>query len=216
MSLKNNFIAPQATKKSKKLVKHKDVRIDNYYWLNDKENPEVIDYLNAENSYTKQVMQHTEAFQKDLFEEMKGRIKEDDTSVPYKFNGYWYITRFEKGQDYPIYSRKKESLDAPEEILFNCNDMAKGFTFFNLGSISISPDNTMASFSIDTVGRRQYTIQIKNLVTGEIYSDKILNTTSSSTWANDNKTLFYCVKDEVTLRSNKIFKHKLHSGTRRF
>ncbi len=216
MSLKNNFIAPQATKKSKKLVKHKDVRIDNYYWINDKENPEVIDYLNAENSYTKQVMQHTEAFQKDLFEEMKGRIKEDDTSVPYKFNGYWYITRFEKGQDYPIYSRKKESLDASEEILFNCNDMAKGFTFFNLGSISISPDNTMASFSIDTVGRRQYTIQIKNLVTGEIYSDKILNTTSSSTWANDNKTLFYCVKDEVTLRSNKIFKHKLHSGKEDF
>ena len=212
MSLKNTFIAPKATKKSKKLVKHKDVRIDNYYWLNDKENPEVIDYLNAENGYTKQVMQHTEAFQKDLFEEMKSRIKEDDTSVPYKYNGYWYVTRYEKGQDYPIYSRKKESLDASEEILFNCNDMAKGFTFFNLGSISISPDNTMASFSTDTVGRRQYTIQIKNLVTGEIYSDKILNTTSSSTWANDNKTLFYCVKDEVTLRSNKIFKHKLHSG----
>lgn len=212
MSLNNTIIAPRATKKAKKLVKHKDVRIDNYYWLNDKENPEVIDYLNAENGYTKQVMLHTEAFQNDLFEEMKGRIKEDDTSVPYKYNGYWYVTRYEKGQDYPIYSRKKESLDAPEEIIFNCNDMAKGFAFFNLGSISISPDNTMASFSTDTVGRRQYTIQIKNLVTGEIYSDKILNTTSSSTWANDNKTLFYCVKDEVTLRSNKIFKHKLHSG----
>lgn len=212
MSLKNTFIAPQAIKKPKKLVKHKDVRIDNYYWLNDKENPEVIDYLNAENEYTKQIMQPTEGFQKELFEEMKSRIKEDDTSVPYKFNGYWYITKYEKGQDYPIYSRKKETLEAPEEILFNCNDMAKGLAFFNLGSISISPDNTMASFSTDTIGRRQYTIQIKNLVTGEIYSDKILNTTSSSTWANDNKTLFYCVKDEVTLRSNKIFKHKLRSG----
>ncbi|MEN3324163.1 S9 family peptidase [Mariniflexile soesokkakense] len=212
MSLKTILQVPQAIKKPKKLIKHKDVRVDNYYWLNDRENPEVIDYLRAENAYTKQVMEHTEAFQKDLFEEMKGRIKEDDTSVPYKLNGYWYITRYEKGQDYPIYSRKKESLDAPEEILFDCNEMAKGFVFFNLGSISISPDNNMASFSTDTVGRRQYTIQIKNLVTGEIYSDKILNTTSSSTWANDNTTLFYCIKDEVTLRSHKIFKHKLHSA----
>lgn len=214
MSLKNTFIAPIATKKPKKLIKHKDVRVDNYYWLNDKENPEVIDYLNAENSYTKQVMKHTEVFQKDLFEEMKGRIKEDDASVPYKLNGYWYITRFEKGHDYPIYSRKKESLNAPEEVLFDCNEMAKGFTYFNLGSISISPDNSMASFSTDTVGRRQYNIEIKNLVTGEIYSDKILNTTSSSTWSNDNKTLFYCKKDEVTLRSHKIFKHKLHTDTK--
>ena len=202
---------PIAAKKPKKLVKHKDVRIDNYYWLNDRENPEVLDYLKAENDYTKQVMLHTEDFQKALFEEMKGRIKEDDTSVPYKLNGYWYITRFEKGQDYPVYTRKKETLDAPEEILFDCNQMAKGFAFFNLGSMSISPDNTMASFSVDTVGRRQYTIQIKNLVTGEIYADKIENTTSSSTWANDNRTLFYCMKDAVTLRSEKIFKHKLHT-----
>jgi oligopeptidase B len=205
---------PVAIKKPKKLTKHNDVRIDNYYWLNDKENPEVIDYLKAENAYTKQVMQHSGAFQKDLFEEMKGRIKEDDTSVPYKLNGYWYITRFQKGQDYPIYSRKKETLDAPEEILFECNDMAKGLAYFNLGSIAISPDNKLVSYSIDTVGRRQYTIQIKNLFTGEIYSDKIINTTGSSTWANDNKTLFYSVNDEVTLRSHKIFKHKLHLGDR--
>lgn len=212
MSLKKTIQIPQVSKKPKKLRKHKDVRIDNYYWLNDKENPEVIDYLNAENAYTKQIMQHTEGFQKELFEEMKGRIKEDDSSVPYKLNGYWYITRFEKGQDYPIYSRKKDTLETPEEILFDCNIMAKGHAYFNLGSMAISPDNTLVSFAIDTVGRRQYSIQIKNLVTGEIYSDIILNTTSSSTWANDNKTLFYCIKDEVTLRSHKIFKHYLHSG----
>ncbi|WP_445733624.1 S9 family peptidase [Mariniflexile sp.] len=211
--MKNSIQAPRAAIKPKKLIKHKDLRIDNYYWLNDKENPEVIDYLNAENAYTKQLIQHTEAFQKDLFEEMKGRIKEDDASVPYKFNGYWYITRFEKGQDYPVYTRKKESLEAPEEVLFDCNDMAEGLVFFNLGSMSISPDNTLASFSTDTVGRRQYTIQIKNLVTGEVLSDKIPNTTSSSTWANDNKTLFYCMKDALTLRSHKIFKHKLHTET---
>ena len=213
MSLKTTLQIPLAAKKPKKLVKHKDVRIDNYYWMNDKKNPEVIAYLNAENDYTKQVMQHTEAFQKELFEEMKGRIKEDDTSVPYKLNGYWYITRYEIGQDYPIYTRKKETLDAPEEILFDCNEMSKGFAFFNLGSMAISPDNTMASFSTDTVGRRQYTIQIKNLVTGEIYPDKIVNTTSSSTWANDNKTLFYCIKEEGTLRSFKIFKHILNSDS---
>ncbi|WP_308993571.1 S9 family peptidase [Mariniflexile litorale] len=211
MSLPEIIQTPQASKQPKELKIHDDVRIDNYYWLNDRENPEVINYLNAENTYTKEVMKHTEAFQKDLFEEMKGRIKEDDASVPYKLNGYWYITRYEKGQDYPIYLRKKESLEAPDEILFDCNEMAKGFAFFNLGSISISPDNKLVSFSTDIVGRRQYTIQIKNLVTGEIYSDKILNSTSSSTWANDNKTLFYCRKNEVTLRSDKVFKHKLNT-----
>lgn len=202
---------PKAKKIAKNLTMHGDVRVDNYYWLNDRENPEVLDYLNAENAYTKEVMQHTEAFQKDLFEEMKARIKEDDASVPYKLNGYWYITRYEKGEDYPVYLRKKESLDAPEEILFNCNEMAKGLTYFNLGSMSVSPDNSLVSFSIDTVGRRQYSIQIKNLVTGDIYPDKIVNATGSSTWANDNKTLFYSMKDEVTLRSHKIFKHKLHT-----
>lgn len=202
---------PKAIKIPKELKTHNDVRIDNYYWLNDKENPEVIAYLNAENAYTKSVMQHTERFQKDLFEEMKARIKKDDTSVPYKLNGYWYITRYEKGNDYPIYVRKKESLNSPEEILFNCNQMAKNLAYFNLGSIAISPDNKMAAFTTDTVSRRQYTIQIKNLETGEIYSDKIINTTGSVTWANDNQTLFYAMKDEVTLRSYKIFKHKLHT-----
>ncbi|OEK08696.1 oligopeptidase B [Flavivirga aquatica] len=204
---------PVVNKIYKKLSIHDDDRIDNYYWLNDRENPDVIDYLNAENDYTKGVMQHTEAFQKNLFEEMKGRIKEEDNTVPYKLNGYWYITRYEKGSDYPVYVRKKESLEAPEEVMFDCNEMAKEHSYFNLGGIAISPDNTLAVFSTDTVGRRQYTIQVKNLITGEIYSDKILNTTGSATWANDNKTMFYSMKDEVTLRSHKIFKHKLHSDT---
>ncbi|WP_341214535.1 S9 family peptidase [uncultured Wocania sp.] len=212
--MKSDIKAPKAKKIPKSLQIHNDTRIDNYYWLNDKENPEVIDYLNAENAYTKHVMQHTEEFQKDLFEEMKGRIKEDDTSVPYKLNGYWYITRFEKGNDYPIYSRKKENLEATEEILFDCNKMAKDLAYFNLGSIAISPDNKLAAFSTDTISRRQYNIQIKNLETGKIYADKILNTTGSVTWANDNKTLFYAIKDEVTLRSHKIFMHKLHTDTK--
>ena len=209
--MKNTNFPPKAKKVPKKLVAHKDVRIDNYYWLNNREDQEVLDYLNAENSYTKQKMKHTEGFQKELFEEMKARIKEDDQSVPYKLNGYWYFTRFEKGKDYPIYTRKKESLEAPEELLFDCNVMAKEHAYFNLGSISISPDNTLAAFTTDVVSRRQYTIQIKNLVTGEIYSEKILNSTGSVTWANDNETVFYSRKDELTLRSYKIFRHKLHT-----
>lgn len=209
--MKKIIKAPVAKKIPKVLSKHNDTRIDNYYWLNDRENPEVIDYLNAENEYTKQMMEHTEDFQKHLFEEMKSRIKEDDTSVPYKLNGYWYLTRYEKGKDYPIYVRKKGSLEAPEELLFDCNDMANGHAYFNMGGIAISPDNTMAAFSVDTVSRRQYTIQVKNLITGEVYPDKILNTTGSIVWANDNQTLFYAMKDEVTLRSHKIFKHQLGS-----
>ena len=204
---------PIAKKVSKKLEMHNDTREDNYFWMNDREDDAVINHLNAENSYAKSVLKHTEDFQKSLFEEMKGRIKEDDESVPYKLNGYWYITKYEKGKDYPIYLRKKETLGAVDEILFDCNEMAKGYSYFKLAGISISPDNTMASFSIDTVSRRQYTLQIKNLMTGEIFSDKIENTTGSSTWANDNKTLFYSKKDEVTLRSDKIYKHKLYTDS---
>ena len=212
-SLNTSIKFPIAKKEPHELIIHNDKRIDNYYWLNDKENDHVIDYLNSENAYTKKMLQHTEGFQKQLFEEMKGRIKEDDTSVPYKLNGYWYLTKYETGKDYPIYLRKKETLDAEEEILFDCNQLAKEHAYFNLGGISISPDNTLAAFSIDTVSRRQYTLQIKNLITGEIYSDKILNTTGSATWANDNNTLFYAMKDPVTLRSNRILKHKLNTDS---
>ena len=191
------------------LEKHGHIRTDNYYWLNQRENPEVIDYLNQENDYYNQSTAHTKDFQKDLFEEMKARIKEDDESVPYFYNGYFYITRFEKGKDYPIHSRKKGSLEAKEEILFDCNEMAKGHTYFNLSGLSISEDNTMCAFGIDMVSRRQYTIQIKNLVSGEMLDVKIENTTGGATWASDNKTLFYSRKDEVTLRADKIYKHKI-------
>lgn len=194
------------------LEKHGHVRIDNYYWLNDRDNPEVIDYLNKENDFYNQSTAHTKDFQKDLFEEMKARIKEDDESVPYFYNGYFYITRFEKGKDYPIHSRKKETLEANEEIMFDCNEMAKDFTYFNLNGISISEDNKWVSFGSDTVSRRQYTIQIKNLETNEILPLKIENTTGGATWAADNKTIFYSRKDEVTLRPDRIFKHKLGSN----
>lgn len=205
--------APIAPIKPKSLEKHGDIRIDNYFWLNDRENPEVIDYLNAENDYYNKATDHTKNFQTDLFDEMKSRIKEDDESVPYLYNGYYYITRFEKGQDYPIYARKKGSLTAPEEIMFNGNEMAKGHKFFQLSGISISNDNQFAIFSLDVVGRRIYTIQIKNLITGEILADKIDNATGNVAWANDNKTFFYTRQDEKTLRSDKVYKHKLGANT---
>ncbi len=204
-----HIAAPKAKILPKKLKKHNEIRIDNYFWLNDRENPEVIDYLNQENAYYDAMTAHTKDFQKEVFEEMKGRIKEDDQSVPYLYNGYYYITRFEKGQDYPIYSRKKGSLEAKEEILFDCNELAKGHTFFQLGGLSVSPDNRFASFGVDTVGRRIYTIKIKNLETNEILSDVIENATGGSVWASDNHTLFYTRQDKVTLRADTVFKHKL-------
>ncbi len=207
--LKTKIYPPKAKKIAKDLKAHNNVRIDDYYWMNDRENPEVISYLEQENEYNEQMTAHTKQFQEDLFEEMKARIKEDDSSVPYKLNGYWYLTRFEKGKDYPIYSRKKESLDAPEEILFDVNKMAKGHEYYSLGGLNISPDNKLIAFGVDTVSRRKYTIQVKNLETGEILNEKIKTTTGGSTWANDNKTLFYTKKDDKTLRSNQIYKHVL-------
>ena len=172
--------SPVAEKKPKTLSIHGDDRIDNYYWMNDREDPEVIDYLNAENEYYEESTSHTKAFQNELFEEMKSRIKEDDSSVPYKLNGYWYQVKYETGKDYPIYTRRKGSMDAEEEIMFDCNEMAEGHSYFNLGGVSVSPDNTYASFGIDTVSRRKYTIQIKNLKTGEILPEKIETTTGGS------------------------------------
>lgn len=207
--LEKNLQAPIAKKIEKKLEKHGDVRIDNYFWMNQREDQEVLDYLNAENAYNDQMTAHTKDFQEKLFLEMKGRIKEDDESVPYKLNGYWYITRFEKGYDYPVYSRKKETLEADEEVMFNVNEMAKDFDYYSLGGLNVSPDNTMVAFGTDTVSRRQYTIRIKNLETGEIYDENIENTTGGSTWANDNKTLYYTKKDPQTLRSFRIYKHIL-------
>ena len=208
-NMPENIQTPVAKIIPKVLEKFGDERIDNYFWLKDRENPEVIDYLNQENDYYKKMTAHTTDFQAALFEEMKGRIKEDDESVPYLYNGYYYITRFETGKNYPIYSRKKASLTAKEEILFDCNVLAEGQSFFQLGGMSISPDNKLAVFSIDNIGRRIYDIQVKDLETGKILSDKIEKVTGSVVWANDNKTIFYSSQDAVTLRSDKIFKHKL-------
>lgn len=212
--MQNDISAPKAKIIPKTLKKHKESRVDNYFWLNNRENPEVIEYLNQENSYYENMTSHTKNLQNSLFEEMKARIKEDDSSVPYFYNGYFYITRFETGQDYPIFARKKGSLSAEEEILFNCNEMAKGYAYFKLGGLSISPDNKFASFGVDLVGRRIYTIQIKNLETNEILADRIENVTGASVWANDNNTIFYVRQDETTLRADKVFRHKLQTDSK--
>ena len=196
---------PVAKKIPKSLEKHGDVRIDNYYWMNDRKDQAVLDYLDAENAYYQKMTAHTKDFQDSLFQEMKSRIKEDDSSVPYKLNGYWYKTKYETGKEYPMYFRSKDTLDNKDELMFDVNIMAEGHDFFNLRGISIGPNNKLAAFAVDTVSRRQYTIQIKNLETGEIYSDTIENTTGSSVWADDNQTLFYTKKDPVTLRADKIY-----------
>ena len=209
----SNVQQPDVKQVPKKLVMHGDTRIDNYYWLNNRDNKEVINYLEEENKYTKAILKPTEKFQEDLFQEMKSRIKETDESVPYKKNGYYYYTRYEEGKEYPIYCRKKGNLDNNEEIILNVNNMAEGHAYYQLGGFSISPDNKLVVFGVDTISRRKYTLHVKNLETGEIYSDAIKNTSGSGVWANDNATIFYAKKDTVTLREDKIYKHELGDTT---
>ena len=223
-SMNTDAKAPIAEKQAKELSIHNSTRTDNYFWMRltdeqktaskkDKQTQKVEAYLNSENDYFDKVTASTNDFQEALFQEMKGRIKEDDASVPYFRNKYFYITRFEKGSQYPIYSRKSETLEAIEEILFDVNKEAKGHEYFQLGGLNVSTDNSLVAFATDTVSRRQYTLQIKNLKTGEILSDKIENTTGGSVWANDNKTLFYTKKDPITLRSSVIYRHILGTDT---
>ena len=209
MKDQKDLVPPKAEKIPKELKIHNDVRVDNYYWLNERENPKVIDYLNAENDYYDKLTNHTKKFQKDLFEEMKSRIKEDDESVPYKKNGYFYITRYETGLQYPIHTRKKSNLSGEEEIIIDVNKMAEEHEYYALVGLNVSENNKIASFAVDTISRRQYDLQFKNLETGEIYPEVIKNTTGGSAWANDNKTIFYTKKDPITLRSDKIYRHVL-------
>jgi oligopeptidase B len=202
---------PKAPKIPKELVCHNDKRIDAYYWLNDKENPEVLKYLAAENAYFEFKTKHTKHFQEQLFEEMKARIKEDDESVPYKKNGYIYTTKFKKGKQYPLYYRKKDEAKAKNELLLDVNKMAKGYGYYSLKGLSISPNNRYMAFGVDTVSRRQYTLFVKDLKSGEILKESIKNTTGNAVWANDNKTFFYTVKDPKTLRSFCVKKHILNT-----
>ena len=207
------IISPNLKKTPKSLIKFNDERIDNYYWLKERENPSVIEYLNSENDYYRKMTLHTKDFQDKLFNEIKNKIKEEDQSVPYFLNGYWYVTKYKENLDYPIYSRYKDSLRSKEEILFNCNELAQSCDYFNLSNFKISPDNKIVAYSIDTVSRRLYTIKFKNLDNGEILKDEITNTSGTFAWANDNSTLFYTNRDTQTLRNDKIFKHKIGDNT---
>ena len=212
---------PIAKKIPHKIITHNDTRVDNYFWMrlsDEQKNAEkpdtqtqcVLNYLNAENAYTKQSLRKTEDFQKKLFDEIVGRIKQDDESVPYCDNGYFYITRFEKGKEHPIYSRKKGNLEAKDEIMLDENQLAKPFDYYKIAGKNVSPNNQIVAFGEDKLSRRIYTIRFKNLATGKFLTDKIENTTGGTVWANDNQTVFYTRKDE-SLRSYKIFKHKLGS-----
>lgn len=200
---------PVADKIKKELTIHGHTRVDYYYWLKERDNPKVIEYLKAENEYKNAIMKHAEALQEKLFKEIVGRIKQTDMSVPYKLNDYYYYTRYEEGGEYPIYCRKKGSMEGKEEILLNVNKMAEGYDYYHVAGFSVSTNNNLIAFGVDTVSRRKYTIHFKNLTTGEILKDKIPNTSGRAAWANDNKTVFYAAKDETTLRSYKICKHIL-------
>ncbi len=193
----------------KRLEEHGNVRIDNYYWLKERDDPEVISYLEAENEYTEAVMAHTEKFQEFLFEEIKGRIKQTDISVPYRLDDYYYYYRYEDGKEYPIHCRKRDSLDGPEEIMLDVNLVARGHEFCSVRGREVSSGQNILAFAVDTIGRRKYTIHFKNLDNGEAYGDVITEVSGNLAWANDNKTLFYAKQDSLTLRSYQIYRHAL-------
>ena len=208
MYLKKDLQAPAANQQPKELTIHGDTRIDPYYWLNDRDDPEVTAYLEAENDYARNMMSHLAGFEDELYDEIIGRIKQTDLSVPYLDNGYWYYTRYDEGKEYAIHVRRKGNMEAAEEVMLDVNVLAEPYDFYNAGGLSVSPDNRILSYGEDTLSRRIYTIQFKDLKTGKMLPDLIPNTTGRAVWANDNKTVFYSMKDEA-LRSYKIFRHVL-------
>lgn len=205
--------APKAPQKPTVLETHGHQRIDPFYWMNDRENPEVIAYLNAENTYLEKIMKPTEDFQKRLFEEMKGRIKENDQSVPYFKSGYFWYVRYRTGGEYPIYCRKVKSLENQEEVILDVNELAEGKSYYQVGGSATAPNQKLLAFAADEVGRRIYTIYFKNLETGEIFDESIPNVTGNFAWSSDNQTLFYSKQDPETLRSFRIYKHQLGSDS---
>ena len=215
---------PDASKTPHKMTIHGDTRVDNYYWMRltdkqkstkqyDNHTKEVVDYIDAENKYTQKKLSHTTKFQNDLFDEIVGRIKKDDESVPYFDNGYYYYSRNEKDKEYAIYCRKKDSLNNPEEVLLDENELAEGHDYFGLGGMTISPDNKWIAFGVDTISRRIYEIHFKNLQTGEVLKTTIPNTTGRVAWCNDNQTVFYTTKNEISLLSEKIWRHKVGTSS---
>ena len=199
---------PVAAKKPKVMTLFGDKRVDDYFWLREKTNPEVIDYLKAENEYTYAAMKPLEGFREQLYKEMLGRIKETDESVPYRKHGYWYYQREVEGKQYPIYCRRKGSMDAPEEILVDVNQLAEGHKYTALGALEVSPDGGKLAYTVDFTGFRQYTLHVKDLATGQLLPDEAPRVTSVA-WAADNATLFYVEEDETTKRSWRLNRRKL-------
>jgi oligopeptidase B len=201
---------PGARREPVETILHGDRRIDNYAWLRDKQSPEVLAYLNAENAYTDAVLHGTEAFQEKLYQEMLGRIQQSDLSVPYRLRGYLYFSRTEEGKQYPIHCRQLDADGSPEELLLDLNALAQGHSFLGLGALSISQDNHLLAFSLDTTGFREFALQIKDLRSGAILPARI-ERVSSVAWSTDNRTLFYTVEHETTRRSYRLYRHTLGS-----
>lgn len=201
--------APAAAQRPKVLEQHGHERVDEYYWLRERENPEVIGYLEAENTYLKETMRHTEPLQEQLYQEIVSRIPPRDESVPTFRDGYHYYTRYEEGKDYPIYARRKEAMTAPEEVMLDVNELAKGENYFSVAGVSVSEGRDILAYATDNVGRRNYTVRFKNLVTGKMYADEIPLATGNVAWANDNRTIFYTRKHPDTLRSYRVFRHEM-------
>jgi oligopeptidase B len=202
-------VAPVAEKKPVELEMHGDVRVDDYYWLRERTNPAVLSYLEAENAYTEAVMAKNEALQEELYKELKDRIQPDESTVPALNDGYYYYKRFEGDLEYPIYCRKKGSVEAPEEIMLDVNQVAEGHDFTSVRGVRVSPDARLMAWALDTVGRRKYTVSFKDLETGEAMSDVIPEVTGNLVWANDSRTVFYTKQDPETLRSYQVFRHQL-------
>ena len=203
--------APVAARKTFAVESPNGTRIDEYYWLRDdtRQSQEVLDYLNAENAWRDKAMAHTQGLQKELYDELVARVDPDESSVPAYDHGYWSYTRFEPGKDYPIYARRKGSLDAPEEPLLDGNQLALGNSFFDIGSLDVSPDGTVLAWTEDTIGRRQYTLKFRSLTSGSVLSDKVTNVEADFVWAADSRTLLYVAKDPVTLLSERVQRHAL-------
>lgn len=204
---------PVAAIKPQKLENHGTQRIDNYYWLRERENPEVIDYLNAENAYTDQMLADLKPLEEELFEELKGRIKQDDASVPYVDRGYVYYTRYEEGKQYPIYCRKTDKADANEEIMLNVNELAEGKAFCSVTGVQVSPNSKRLAYGVDFTGRRKYSLNFKDLSTGEMLNDQVENVTGSCVWAKDSETVFFTRKDPITLRAYLVVRHKVGTSS---
>jgi len=200
---------PRARAVPHRLEKHGHVRIDNYFWLRNREDPAVLDYLKAENDYAAARMAPTAALQQELVREFKTRIPQSDTSAPYLLDGYYYYRRTFEGKDYPVYCRKRASLDAPEQVILDVNEVAAGHRFCSVTGLQVSPDQELLAYAVDTVGRRFYELRIRNLRTGELLEDRIPQMTGNQVWAGDNRTLFYARQDPQTLRSYRIYRHEI-------